>query len=368
MKKYRVGIIGCGEICGNYLSHAQQVYSDYYEVVAISDLDVERAKKRAEKYNVEKFGTPDIVYNAPDIDIIINLTVPKVHEQVTLKALECGKHVYSEKPLALTREGILKIKETAKKLGLRVGCAPDSFMSSPAQSAKKALEDDWIGKPVGFNAICPLRGNEFHRPDADFFYKKGAGPMFDMAPYYLNIFISLFGAVDSVMAMGKISFDERTIKAAPRRGEKIEVEVPTFVCSTLRFENGVMGTFTNSFDIWSSKTPYIEIYGEKGTMVMPDPNRYQGEVLIKRFKDTEWRAVPQFVEYEKYGRGIGIVDMIRAIESGTSHKTSIDMAYHTTDVILSMEEAIEKRCEIKISSTSPKPDGLWMTPETILWK
>lgn len=368
MKKYRVGIIGCGEICGNYLYYAHQVYFDYYEIVALADLDIERAKKYAEQYGIARYGTPDIVYNGDDIDIVINLTVPKAHEEVTLKALESRKHVYSEKPLGLTREGILKIKATAEKLGLRVGCAPDSFLSAPAQSAKKAIEDDWIGKPIGFSAICPLRGNEFHRPDADFFYKKGAGPMFDMAPYYLNIFISLFGAVDSVMAMGKISFDERTIKAAPRRGEKIKVEVPTFVCSTLRFENGVMGTFTNSFDIWASQTPYIEIYGEKGTMIMPDPNRYQGAVLVRRFNDSEWHALPQFVEYDKYGRGIGVVDMIRAIESGTPHKASTDMAYHCTDIILSMEEAIEKYCEVKVNSTTQKPDGLWNTPETILWK
>lgn len=368
MKKYQVGIIGCGEISGNYLRHAQEVFSDYYEVVALGDLNVEKAKARAEEFSIARFGTPDIVYNAEDIDLVINLTVPKAHEEVTLKALECHKHVYSEKPLATSREGVKRIMAAAEKYGRRVGCAPDSFMSAPAQTAKKALEEDWIGAPIGVNAVCPLRGNEFHRPDADFFYQAGAGPMMDMAAYYLNTFISLFGGVKSVIAMSKITFDERTIKVAPRRGEKIKVEVPTHVSSVLNFENGVIASFVNSFDIWNSKSPYIEIYGEKGTMIVPDPNRYSGEVLVRRFRDSEWRVMPQFVEYEKYGRGIGVADMVRCIEAGVPHKASMEMAYHVTDIILSMEEAANSHREVEITSAASKPEGLWTNPETILWK
>lgn len=368
MKKYKVGIIGCGDISGNYIRYSKSAYSDYYEIVVLGDICVEKAQKRAEEFEIERFGTPDVVYNAEDIDIIINLTVPTAHEEVTIKALECGKHVYSEKPLACTREGMKRIMEAAKKCGKRVGCAPDSFMSAPAQSAKKAIEDDWIGAPIGANAICAMRGNEYWRPDADFFYHKGAGPMMDMAPYYLNMFVSLIGPVASVQTMSKITWSERTIKVAPRRGEKIQVEIPTYVSSALRFESGAIATFVNSFDIWGTKQPYIEIYGEKGTMVIPDPNRYKGDVLVRRFKDSEWRAVPQFVEYAEYGRGIGIVDMIRAIEAGVAHKAGLELAYHTTDIIMAMDEAGESGREIKIESTAKQPEGLWTTPETILWK
>ena len=192
--------------------------------------------------------------------------------------------------------------------------------------------------------------------------------MMDMAPYYLNMMISMIGGVDSVMSMTKTTWDERTIKVAPRRGEKIKVEVPTYFSTSLRFENGVIANFVNSFDIWATQQPHIEIYGEKGTMILPDPNRYQGDVFIKRFKDSEWRALPQFVEYNAYGRGIGIVDMIRAIETGTPHKASLEMAYHTTDIILSMEEAAQANATLKIASTANKVPGLWETPETILWK
>lgn len=161
-------------------------------------------------------------------------------------------------------------------------------MSAPAQTAKKLLEEDWIGAPIGVNAICAMRGNEFHRPDADFFYHKGAGPMMDMAAYYLNQMVNLFGGVRSVMTMSKITFPERTIKVPPRRGETITVEVPTYVSSNLRFENGVIATFVNSFDIWSTRQPFIEIYGEKGSMTLPDPNRYVGDVMVRRF-NGEWK-------------------------------------------------------------------------------
>lgn len=371
MRKYNVGIIGCGDIAGNdygYAIHARDVYYDYFTITAVGDVNVDKAKALAEKYGYLKYGSPEVVYNDPDVDIIINLTVPMAHEDVTVKALEAGKHVYTEKPLACTREGMKRIMDTAKRVGKRVGCAPDSFLSAPAQSAKKAIEEDWIGAPIGINAMCAMRGNEFWRPDADFFYHKGAGPMMDMAPYYLNMFISLIGPVDSVSTMSKITWEERTIKVAPRRGEKIQVEVPTFVSSNLRFENGVIATFVNSFDIWSTQQPFIEIYGEKGTMVIPDPNKYSGNVLIKRFRDSEWREVPQFIEYQKYGRGIGVVDMIRSIESDVPHKASVEMAYHATDVIFAMDEAGEKKQEIKVNSTVEQPEGLWTTPETILWK
>lgn len=368
MKKYSVGLIGCGAISWLYLKYAKDVYSEYFVVTALGDIDLSRAEEKAKEFGIEKFGMPEMIYDDPDIDLIINLTVPVAHEEVTCRALESGKHVYSEKPLACSREGMKHIMEISKKTGKRVGCAPDSFLSAPAQSAKKAIEEDWIGNVVGANALCAGRGNEYWRSDADFFYKKGAGPMMDMAPYYLNLFISLLGPVESVSTTSKITWPERTIKVPPRRGEKIQVEVPTFVSSTMRFANNAIVTFVNSFDIWCTQQPFVEIYGEKGTMVIPDPNAFKGDVMIRRFKDSEWHVVPAFVEYATYGRGIGIVDMIRSIEAGTPHKTSLEMAYHATDVIMTMEEAGEAHKELPVASSTIKPEGLWTTPETILWK
>ncbi|MBQ9544976.1 MAG: Gfo/Idh/MocA family oxidoreductase [Clostridia bacterium] len=367
-RKYKVGIIGCGAISNHYLRFAQSAYSDWFEITSLGDIVVEKAAERAEKYGIKKFGDPETVYNDPEVDLIINLTVPKVHEEVSVHALEAGKHVYSEKPFATSREGMRHIMEVAAKRSLRAGCAPDSFLSAPAQTAKKALEDDWIGEPVGVNAICAMRGNEYWRPDSDFFYKKGAGPMMDMAPYYLNIFVSLLGPVESVFAASRMTWDQRTIKVAPRRGEKIDVEVPTYVSTALTFKSGIIATFVNSFDIWATRQPHIEVFGTKGTMVIPDPNQYKGDVLIRRFKDSEWRVFPQFVEYGEYGRGIGVADMVRAIEEKRPHRASAELAYHVTDVILSMEESGEKGEVVKISSSAEKPAGLWLSPEEILWK
>ena len=368
MRKYNVGIIGCGDISQNYLMYAKDVYTDYFTVTAVADIKEDVAKMRAEQFGVPKHGLPEIIYNDPDIDIVINLTIPAVHEEISIKILESGKHVYTEKPLAPTREGMKRVMAKAKECGRRVGCAPDSFLSAPAQTAKKLIEEDWIGKPLGFAAFCWGRGNEFWHHNPDFYYKKGAGPMMDMAGYYLNTIVSLLGPIDSVMCMQKSTFDERTLKAGPRRGEKITVEVPTHVCSCISLENGVIGTFTNSFDIWHSQEPYIEIYGEKGTLSLPNPNNYSGELLVRRMNDTQWRPVPQFVEYEKYGRGIGIVDMIRSIELGLPHKASAELAYHVIETMLCIDESAETGKLVKVESTVDAPEGLYLTQDSFLWK
>ncbi len=368
MRKFNVGLLGCGVISKHYFKFAHDIYSDYFQITACADIIPEKAEERAKEFNIPKYGLPEVLLNDDSLDLIINLTVPAAHEEMTIKCLEAGKHVYSEKPLATGREGIKHIMAAAEKAGKRVGCAPDSFMSAPMQTAKKMIEDDWIGELIGVNAICAMRGNEYWRPDADFFYKKGAGPMMDMAAYYLNTFISIIGPVESVSAMSKMTFEERTVKVAPRRGDKIKVEVPTYITSNIMFKNGVIGTFVNSFDIWKTQSPFIEIYGEKGTMILPDPNRYVGDVLLRRLNDTEWRVVPQFVEYAAYGRGIGIVDMIRNIEAGTPHKASAELAYHVTDVILSIEESAELKKELKVNSTADMPNGLFETQDSILWK
>lgn len=367
MKKYNVGIIGSGAISGNYLKFAKQAFSDYYTITMLADLDPERAKAKAEQYEVEKWGTTEELLADPSIDLVINLTVPAAHEEVTLKALAAGKHVYSEKPLALDLEGIRRIEAKAKEVGKVVACAPDSFLNNPFQSARKCIEDGWIGKPVGFSAICTGRGNELWRPDSDFFYQKGAGPLMDMGGYYMNVFVSLLGPVESVMSMNKMTFPERTIKAAPRRGEKIKVEVPTHVVSLIKFENGVMGTFTDTWDVWSSNAPHIEIYGTKGSMVLVDPNRYKGDILVKRMDEAEYRVVEPFKEYELYGRGIGIMDMIRHIEEGTELRASTALAYHVTDVILSLEKSAAEGREVKVESTVKQPAGLYEYEEPMYY-
>lgn len=368
MARMRLGIIGCGDISGDYLRNLRDLYSDHVEVRALADLVPEKAQARAAEFGIAETLTPQRLIRSDQIDLVLNLTIPAVHEELTASCLENGKHVYSEKPLALTRKGIQGIRDLAVNNGLRVGCAPDTFMSAPFQTAKKIIEEGWIGTPVGTTAICPMRGNEYHRPDVDFFYQKGAGPMLDNAPYWINILVSILGPVRSVVAQTRITFPERTIWVKPRRGEKIKVEVPTYEAGVLEFEQGSIGTFISSFDIWKSRTPAIEIYGEDGTVVLPWPGHYWGEVLISRNGDSEWRPCPQLNEFDKLRRGAGLVDMIHGIQTGAPHKANLDLAYHVTDVIFTFEEAASEGLRKTVESRCERPAGLWQTEDKLLWR
>ncbi len=367
MRKYNVGLIGCGAISHNYMRGAREVFSDSYRITAVADILPERARALAEEAGIDKYGTPDIIYNDPEIDIVLNLTVPMAHEEVSISAIKAGKHVYTEKPLAPDTAAAKRILDAAAEAGVRVGCAPDSFLSAPMQTGRKLIEADYIGNPVAVFAQCTMRGNEFWRPDADFYYKKGAGPMFDMGFYYFNVFVSLFGPVESVQGMSKISYPERIVKVGEEKyRHRIEVEVPTYYAMNFKFRNGVIGTFINTMDTWLSSAPYIEIYGQKGSIVLPDPNRYTGDVLIKR-RNANYVPVPQLVEYGDYCRGAGIADMIRCIERGVPHKASAEMAYHILDAFESLDRACEEHRDVAVTSTSPRPSGLYEDDESYLW-
>jgi predicted dehydrogenase len=293
-----------------------------------------------------------------DTRLIVNLTVPQAHYEMTMKAIEAGKHVYTEKPLALTRKDAAFMIDAAAKKGVRLGSAPDTFMSAPFQTAKKLIAENTIGDIVGVNAVCPMRGNEFWRPDADFFYKKGAGPIWDMAPYYLNLMISLFGSFRSVTSVGRITWKQRTYEYEARKGDKIDVEVPTHTVALFELENGVIFNFTNSFDTYRSASPYIEIFGETGTLILPFPNHYTGDVLLSK-RGGDFEVIEQLTGYEGFMRSAGIADISACLDNGKSHLASAEMAYHVTDAMCAWEEAMEKGCTIKIESRCETPEGMW---------
>lgn len=353
-----IGILGCGEISSHYLKGSTQIFDRWLKVSACSDILIERAQKSAEKYGIAKALAPDQLFEDDTTDLVVNLTVPKVHYELSMRALNAGKHLYTEKPFALTRTEAATLVETADKKGLRIGCAPDTFMAAPFQTGKKLLEDGVIGDIVGINSVCPMRGNEFWRPDADFFYKKGAGPIWDMAPYYLNLMISLFGSVRSVTAAGRITWPTRTYTYESRKGDKIDVEVPTHTIGIFEMENGALFSFTNSFDMYKSAVPYVEIYGETGTLILPFPNHYNGDVMLSE-RGGEFKPVEQLVGYEGFMRSAGIADLSASMEKGCAHLASGEMAYHVTDVMCAWEEAMEQEKKIVIQSTCPKPEGMW---------
>lgn len=352
-------ILGCGAISSHYFRGAADIFPNRLRICACSDIAIDRAKASAEKYGVKKALTPEELLKDDEVELIVNLTVPKAHFDVTMSAIEAGKHVYTEKPFALNRSDAAKLIEAADKKGVRLGCAPDTFMSAPFQTAKKLIDENAIGDIVGVNAICPLRGNEFWRPDADFFYQKGAGPIWDMAAYYCNLIVSLLGPFRSVTAVGRMTWPERTYQCEGRRGDKIAVEVPTHTAALFELENGVLVNFTNSFDIYKTAAPYVEIFGGTGTLVLPFPNNYAGPVLLSQ-KGGEFKEVEQLAGYEGFMRSAGIADIAVCLENHKPHLASAQLAYHVTDIMCSWEESMESERKVHIGSSCEKPEGMWL--------
>ena len=356
MSKVKVGIIGCGNISDIYLKNCTQVF-DNLEVVSCADLIHERAEQKAEEYNIKACSVEELLSD-PEIEIVINLTIPKAHAEVCLAALEAGKHVYVEKPLAITREDGKKILETAKEKGLLVGGAPDTFLGAGLQTCRKLIEDGWIGQPIGATAFMVNHGHESWHPDPEFYYKVGGGPMFDMGPYYLTALISLMGPIKRVTGSARITFPERLITSEPKYGTKISVDVPTHVAGIMDFESGAIGTILTSFDVWGSQLPRIEVYGTTGSMIVPDPNTFGGPVLIKRAGDKDWIEMPLSHGYAENSRGLGVSDMARALREGGLHRANGDMLYHVLDVMHGFHDASNQGKHIELESTCKQPEPL----------
>lgn len=352
MKKVKVGVIGCGNISSIYFTNCQTFNS--LEIVACADLDIERARSKAEEFNIPKaYGVQELL-NDPDIDIVLNLTIPAAHGDVCLSALEAGKHVYVEKPLAVSLEDGKKIMEAAKSKGLLVGGAPDTFLGGGIQTAVKLVKDGWIGTPVAANAFFMSSGVEEWHPNPDFFYQTGGGPMFDMGPYYLTALVSLIGPVTRVTGSANISFQERETP----EGRKIPVEIPTHIAGVLDFQNGAVGTLVTSFDSWGNNLPRIEIYGEYGTLSVPDPNTFGGSVKVRKKKEKEFQEVPLIHGYTNNSRGIGLADMAESILDGRPHRANGNLTFHVLEIMHGFHIASREGKHYTVSSSVDQPNLL----------
>jgi len=361
MARTKIGIIGCGNISGAYLSVLKRFPS--VEVSAVSDVDLERAKKRAEEYGVPKACSVNELLADPGIQIVINLTIPAAHAEIALKALEAGKHTQCEKPFAVTRADGQKVLAAAKAKNLRVGCAPDTFLGAGYQTCRKLIDDGAIGTPIGATAFMTCRGHERWHPDPEFFYKAGGGPMFDMGPYYLTALVFLLGPVKRVTGSARITFPERTITSQPKAGQKIKVDIPTHVTGVAEFHNGAAATIIQSFDVWRANLPILEIYGTDGTLACPDPNGFGGQVrLFKQNPDpakpSEWQDVPLTHGHPDQSRGIGVVDMAFAIKENRPHRTSGELAYHVLDVMHAFHDSSREAKWVDLASTCERPAPL----------
>lgn len=355
--KVKIGVVGCGYISGIYLKNLTTVF-DITEVVACSDIIPERARMKAEEFGIPKACSVDELLNDPEIDIVLNLTIPAAHAEVNLAALDAGKNVYVEKPLAITREDGKKIVEKARQKGLLVGCAPDTFLGGGLQTCRKLIDDGWVGKPVATTAFMLCHGHEGWHPDPEFYYKVGGGPLFDMGPYYLTALVSLLGPVSRVTGSAKVTFPKRVITSEAKRGNTIDVEVPTHIAGILDFCGGVTGTLITSFDVWHTQLPRIEIYGSEGTISVPDPNCFGGPVLVRRYDQGEWMEIPLSHGYSENSRGLGVADMAYALLNGRKNRANGEMAYHVLDMMHGFHDASIGGKHYDLQSTCVQPAAL----------
>jgi predicted dehydrogenase len=348
-----VALIGAGVISSQYLSNLT-AFPDV-RVLAVADLDVDRAATVAEQYEVPTSGDVASVLAIPEVELVVNLTTPAAHALVALAALEAGKHVYGEKPLTLDPTSGEKLLAEATSRGLLIGNAPDTFLGAGIQSARRALRSGAIGTPVAAATAVQGPGPESWHPSPEFLFQIGAGPLYDLGPYYLTALVALLGPVSRVAATARQARAQRVIGSGPKAGSMFDVEVPTHVTALLDLETGPSAISTFSFD---SPLPrrMIEITGTEGTLSVPDPNTFLGPLLVRSVKDDDWRELP--ICGPTAGRGLGVLDMARALRGGVSHRASGAIALHVLETMAAITDSAQNGEFRAIASTAPIPAEL----------
>jgi predicted dehydrogenase len=357
MRKIGFGVIGCGVISTAYLKAAQRFAN--LELRAVADMRSASAEKQGAAFGVPAMRV-DQLLKRDDIEIVVNLTVPLAHTDVSLAALRAGKHVHSEKPLGVNVAEARKVMDLAAEKGLRVGCAPDTFLGGGHQTARKLIDDGAIGVPVAGSAFFMCPGHERWHPAPGFYYLRGGGPMLDMGPYYITDLINLLGPIASVMGSAAKPRLERVITSQPLNGTRIPVEVATHVAGTLEFVSGAVVSIAMSFDVPKHNHSPIEIYGTEGSMMVPDPNRFGGEVSVAR-TGGDWIAMPHTHDnMDGEFRSIGVADMAAAIVANRAHRASGALALHTLEAMEAFQVSSDEGCRVELTTTVERP--AMMTP------
>lgn len=355
MSPFSIGLIGCGKISGAYFTGIKAY--PHLRIAACADLDADLARRTAAEHDVPFVGSVDEVIARPEVDLILNLTIPAAHATINRQALAAGKHVYCEKPFALSAADTLAVVEEARRAGLRVGSAPDTFLGAGLQTARHVLDRGDLGRPVAALGFMTGRGHESWHPNPAFYYKPGGGPMWDMGPYYVTALVHLLGPVRRVSALTGAAFPTRTITSEPRRGEVVTVEIPTHYSVSLEFAHGAIGTLVMSFDLHRYPLPNLVVYGSEGTLRVPDPNTFDQSVEFSPLGSKDYTEIPLMHALGR-SRGSGVADLASAVATGRPHRASGELAHHVIEVLEAADRSGREGSHIAIGSTCERPAPL----------
>ena len=371
---FRVGLVGCGRISDIYIENCARF--EGLDIVACASLDMEESQAKAVRHHIPRACRVEDILSDPDIDCVLNLTIPAAHADIALRAVQAGKHVYSEKPLVTDINDGKRLLAAARQAGVLVGNAPDTFLGGRWQTVRRLIDEGVIGRPTGVGAYVGTHGTERHNPNPDFYYQRGGGPLLDLGPYYLTAMVFCLGPIARVAGMASRALDRRMIENGPRNGEMMRVEVDTHSLSLLEFETGVIGSMMISFDVWDSETPRFEIYGEEGTICIADPdpvhgaNVFGGEVLYRTRDTSRWTHQPrpagrdswQVAEclhgYNVNSRGLGLLDLANAVRERRQPRASGELAYHVFEVMDAIAASPTFGQFREVESRCARPDPL----------
>lgn len=363
----KVGVIGCGHVSSEYFQSFSQ--HEEIELYACADLNQELAAKQGAAFDIPKVYTPDALLADPDVEIVVNLTPPSAHAEVSIATVKAGKHVFSEKPLAPTLDAADEILAAAKSAGVLVGCAPSTFLGGPLQTMRKVVDDGWIGTPRAGTSFFSFRGGEHWHPHIDPFYAKGGGPMLDIGCYLISSLINVLGPAARVAGITR-QFDDVRLRPKGTPGvDDIKIEVATHAAGTIEFASGAIITLMVSWEMWASRLPFLELYGTRGTVSVPYDDVWGGQPVVRGGQPSDlayiptvpgggtWRTVPMTHNSQAH-RAVAIADMASAIRSGTPFRANADMAYHTLEIMLAFDQSSETGEIVTLKSTCERPPAL----------
>ncbi|MEU7923670.1 Gfo/Idh/MocA family oxidoreductase [Micromonospora sp. NPDC049801] len=359
-----VGIVGLGVISRAYLDTL--AHHPAVRIAALADLDESRSAAAAATVPGSAAMSVERLLAHPDVHTVLNLTIPAAHADVSRAAIDAGKNVYVEKPLAVTFPDGRSIVDRAASAGVHIGCAPDTVLGTGTQTARAAIDDGLIGRPMSATAVMVTAGHERWHPHPDFYYTPGGGPLFDMGPYYISALVHLLGPVRAVVGAASRLRSERVIGSGPRAGEHIPVRVDTHVTGVLEHVDGALSTITTSFDGIATTAAPIEVHGETGTLAVPDPNYFDGEVRHFALGGDEWRALQARAGYAESGRGIGLLDFVLA-DDQRAPRAGGDVALHVLETMTALLESAAQGRRIELTTTPRRPVPVPLTPAT-QWK